>query len=171
MPSQKLEFTKQEPSFLRRLREEHGGPRNNVQAPRPKKDRLRTGDDDEDEPVIVDESGENVVAKEEWEGMLKREKEGVEAEAGRDDDVEKADEAVASAMAKEVQKAEIGTTKKRKVVKVIGQEEPADTPKSKRDDQSATTTSDGTDKAQAVPEPSKPRKKAKKIKLSFDDPD
>jgi hypothetical protein len=121
--------------------------------------------------VIVDESGENVVAKEEWEGMLKREKEGTEVESGRNGDAEKADEALASAVAKEVQKAEIGTTKKRKVVKVVGQEESAETTESKRGDSSTTTTTNSTDKVQAVPESLKPKTKAKKIKLSFDDPD
>ena len=90
-----LSYNKEDPSFLRKLKAEHGGDRSNVQIARPKKDRLKTGDDDEDEPTMVDEHGENL-GKEEWEKMLKDEKDGgtVETdEKGKADKIEKEDAA------------------------------------------------------------------------------
>lgn len=177
MPGEKLEFTKQEPAFLRKLREQHGGPRNNVQAPRPKKDRLRTGDDDEDEPVILDESGENV-AKEDWEGMLKREKDGEAADGvneGDEGSEQKAGESTtnsANAGVREAQKvAEIGAAKKRKVGKVIGEQEGEDDSSGKRTSDAAKSTSEQSSKPQTGSITAKAKKKAKKIKLSFDEPD
>lgn len=180
MPSQKLEFTKQEPAFLRALREQHGGPRNNVQAPRPQKNRLRVGDDDEDEPVIVDETGENV-GKEEWEGMLKREKQGVDGVDGQrvnggkgllgveDGGVGKG----TGSDGREGQKvAEIGAGKKRKVGKVIVEED-VDEGRDSRTGVDTASRNEGNEpdkKDESTPAP-KTKKKAKKIKLSFDDPD
>src|SRR3978361_1484798 len=67
-----LQYDKREPAFLRKLKGEFGGldGRHNVQIARPKKDRLKTGDDDEDEPVILDEQGERI-EKEEVDRRLK----------------------------------------------------------------------------------------------------
>src|SRR3978361_481851 len=67
-----LQYDKREPAFLRKLKGEFGGldGRHNVQIARPKKDRLKTGDDDEDEPVIVDELGERI-EKAEFERRVK----------------------------------------------------------------------------------------------------
>ena len=175
MPKEQLEFTKQEPVFLRKLREQYGGPRNNAQAPRPQKSRLRTGDDDEDDPVIVDEEGTDV-AKAEWEGMLKREKEGEGGDSAVGDGVadEKEIEVVKDDAAKEGQcGAEIGATKKRKVGKVVGEDEAGRDEGSKTDVKPSTSSTK--DSASAATNngtaPAKTKKKAKKIKLSFDDPD
>lgn len=174
MPSEKLEFTKQEPAFLRKLREQHGGPRNNVQTARPKKDRLRT-DNVDDDPVIVDESGENV-GKEEWEGMLKREKEGgVEAEKPQEGDgADKVSLAEKERALRDGQKvADIGVTKKRKAVKVIGEDDVDKDADSKVAIESKDTTADEimASKTKDAATHGKTKKKAKKIKLSFDDPD
>ena len=178
MPGEKLAYNKQEPSFLRKLREEHGGPRNNVQISRPKKDRLRTGDEGEDDPVILDEAGENV-AKEEWEGMLNREKEastlGTVAETESKDELRRAEAEGESAREKQ-KVSQIGSTKKRKAGKVISRGEDAehetkgDKAKLKEDKKAHSDELTSKESQPAIP-PSKTTKKAKKIKLSFDEAD
>lgn len=175
MPGEKLEFQKQEPAFLRKLREQHGGPRNNVQIARPKKDRLRTGEDGEDDPVIVDEAGEDV-AKEDWEERLRREKDGP-AEMKDESTVGAADakSAVEAGLGREKQKeAEIGAIKKRKAGKVIAEDEAEqdghdDGTKTKSKSKTGPDFDDLNSAAEGVTK--KPKKKAKKIKLSFDEPE
>ena len=168
-----LSYNKQEPSFLRKLKAEHGGDRSNVQHARPKKDRLKTGDEDEDEPTIIDEQGESL-GKEEWAEMLRKEREGAE---GKDEEGESKEGGMNGRKGHEEQElsrekqpvAEIGGSKKRRAGKVVGEavasEEQAEEPKDMetkvdKKDASSTTTTTTTKK-----------KKAKKIKLSFDEPD
>jgi hypothetical protein len=173
MPSEKLEFQKQEPSFLRKLREQHGGPRNNIQHARPKKDRLRTGEDGEDDPVIVDEAGEDV-GKEEWEERLRREKEGAteegdETETGKNNGGESTDAPISRQKQKT---ADIGSIKKRKAAKVIGEDEPEQETKStKYADAKPKAEEEASEARPKEVVGSKPKKKAKKIKLSFDEPE
>ena len=172
MPSQKLEYEKQEPAFLRKLREQHGGPRNNVQFARPKKERLRTGDEGEDDPVIVDETGEDV-AKDVWEERLRKEKEGISGGDGQEvDESDKQPAALNHDTTREKQKtAEIGAAKKRKVAKVIADEESSKN--TEVIESSATSVKTGADTVKTGTKEiqAKPKKKAKKIKLSFDDPE
>src|ERR1700750_161362 len=77
-----LNYHIREPVFLCTLKDEEGGldGRHNVQIARPKKDRLKTGDDDEDEPVIVDEQGDRI-EKAEFERRVKGEDEAEEPAA------------------------------------------------------------------------------------------
>ena len=162
-----LEYNRQEPSFLRKLKAEHGGDRSNVQFARPKKDRLKTGDDDEDEPTIVDEHGESL-GKGEWEQLLKQEKgaakEGAEEQeaAGEgvwiDQDIGGKD----GEGREKQQVAEIGANKKRKAVKVFGEETAADRKK---------VDSNGNEQLHEKPAISTTKNKTKKVKLSFDDTD
>lgn len=173
MPGDKLEFQKQEPAFLRRLREQHGGPRNNVQIARPKKDRLRTGEDGEDDPVIVDETGEDV-AKEEWEERLKREKDGVTGQTGETAGLDGKETPHADgAHAREKQKtAEIGAAKKRKAVKVIAEEELNEGGKATMDSNPESQRKDNTAEKSTNDVRSRPKAaKRKKIALSFDEPE
>ena len=160
-----LTYNKQEPSFLRKLKEEHAGVRNNVQFARPRKDRLKAGDADEDEPTIVDESGERL-GKEEWEEMLRKEKDGGgdrKAEAVVEEGKEQEDSKGVADREKQ-QIAEIGAGKKRKAVKVVGEEDKGKEPATKMKG-TEDRKSDAKDASKA------PKKKAKKIKLSFDEPD
>ncbi|ETN44962.1 uncharacterized protein HMPREF1541_09837 [Cyphellophora europaea CBS 101466] len=168
MSKNKLEYNKQEPAFLRKLREQHGGPRNNVQIARPKKDRLRTGDEGEDDPVIVDEAGEDV-AKDDWEERLRQEKEV--AEGGSEDSVKA--EGNLPVETRDKQKiADIGLAKKRKVGKVIVDGEEAEDASWKEKGAGPETKKDASDEAKTTTSmPAKTRKKVKKIKLSFDEPE
>ena len=169
--AKKLEYEKKEPAFLRRLKGEFSGldGRNNVQIVRPKKDRLRTGDDEEDEPVIVDEQGQRI-EKAEFERRAKGEE-----EAERPDFTE---EEKGSASAEKVVKQtvmEIGTAsnvKKRKAGKIVGGGEGNNEGSVDEKIEEKTSSREEPDK---VPLPKKkvaaPKKKAKKIKLSFDEPE
>lgn len=161
-----LEYNRQEPSFLRKLKAEHGGDRSNVQFARPKTDRLKTGDDDEDEPTIVDEHGDSL-GKGEWERMLKKEKEEAR-ERGKEQNGDEEGGRVTNGEgrkdegAREKQQvAEIGANKKRKAVRVFGEETAADRNK---------VDSKGNEKPHEKPATSTTKKKTKKVKLSFDDP-
>lgn len=129
---------------------------------------MKTGDGDEDEPTIVDEKGESL-GKEEWEAMLRKakgEEGGKEGEQGNEQETIEEDRKQEETREKQ-QVAEIGKSKKRKAVKVIEDESgtkpdasteqskaPTDIKKSERKDTSTTA-----------------KKKTKKIKLSFDEPD
>ncbi|KIY04030.1 uncharacterized protein Z520_00722 [Fonsecaea multimorphosa CBS 102226] len=173
-----LEYNKQEPAFLRRLKGEVGGVdgRHNVQIPRPKKDRLKTGDDDEDEPMILDERGERV-ERAEFERMVKGEDdaqkstEGEEA-GGTGSQVEgsKGSEPLERQKVTEIGSA--ANAKKRKVGKVVGGE---DEDGEDVEDRALKQKDGSKEKAEKPPAakvgPSAPKKKGKKIKLSFDDPD
>ncbi|RMZ79873.1 hypothetical protein DV737_g3224, partial [Chaetothyriales sp. CBS 132003] len=149
-----LTYDKSQPAFLQRLRAEFGGERNNVQFERPNKPRLQIGDAAEDGPTIVDESGEGV-SKEEYERMLRGEEEDAKG-AGPDPRD--------GAGQEDTEDAQIGNAKKRKVGKVVGSE--AEEVQMKRgqghgDTEKSTSATRDAGKA--------PKKRAKKIKLSFDD--
>ncbi|KIW86284.1 hypothetical protein Z517_01679 [Fonsecaea pedrosoi CBS 271.37] len=180
-----LQYNKQEPSFLRRLKGEVGGldGRNNVQIPRPKRDRLKTGDDDEDEPVILDERGERV-EKAEFERMMK-------GEDGTPNPSEAEDAGATGAQLAEHQDGEnherqkvteIGSAanaKKRKVGKVVGGEEEREisddhrTENAKKHKDPPKEKDENPAAGKIGPSAAKPaaKKKGKKIKLSFDDPE
>lgn len=171
-----LTYNKEQPAFLQRLRAQHGGDRRNVQFARPKKDRLKTGDADEDEPTIVDEEGETV-AKAEWEERVKTEHDRREADATvhgedlRNDGRQSETIDTAEAAREKQQVAGIGTGKKRKAAKVFADD--FDGEKERTADQAiATRTNNDTKVTSTSQEPNvKPKKKGKKIKLSFDEPD
>ncbi|OAP62817.1 hypothetical protein AYL99_02044 [Fonsecaea erecta] len=173
-----LEYNKQEPAFLRRLKGEVGGldGRHNVQLPRPKKDRLKTGDDDEDQPVILDERGERV-EKAEFERMMKGGEDTAKPEEGEQGGGTGAQaEGNPGSEHLERQKVtEIGSAtnaKKRKAGKIVGGEDEDGGDVVDR----APKQKDGTKEKDEKPPAAKtgpvaPKKKGKKIKLSFDDPD
>jgi len=171
-----LEYDKHEPSFLRKLRGEYGGldGRHNVQIARPKKDRLKTGDGDEDEPVILDEAGQ-IVEKSEFERRLKGD-DGIdpdkqpsveelkdESEIGRENEHQSERQKV----------TEIGGpahVKKRKAGKVVGDDEDeADEKAAARNDAKIERTTYDSGGIKDTKTKGPPKKKGKKIKLSFDD--
>jgi hypothetical protein len=165
--AKKLSYTKQEPTFLRKLREQHGGDRSTVKIARPAKNRIKTTDGDEDEPTIVDEHGETM-GRDEWEQRLKKMRNGSEEV----EDVDKADGkdritkdggAVAVEGKNRQQVAEASVSKKRKAGKMVGAEEEdqQDEGRSEKQNNNLEKSSTVTDK----------KKKLKKVKLSFDEPD
>ena len=185
--SKNLHYEKQEPAFLRRLRNQHSGAdgRDNVQIARPKKDRLKTADED-DAPVVVDEQGD-VVGPEEYERLVKGGKKGgglggegvkgegvieaPEVEAGVGE-VENEEEIQAAREVVEPEKqkvAEVGGPRKRKAVRVVGNDV-EDTEVVKDTAKPLDDTRDSSTKVgiSAAPKTGTTAKKTKKVKLSFD---
>jgi hypothetical protein len=171
-----LEYNKQEPAFLRRLKGEFGGldGRHNVQIARPKKDRLKTGDDDEDDPVIVDEQGERI-EKAEFERRLKGEDEGDElatTENARDSEPEPGEDAKQAERQRVTEIGSAANAKKRKAGKLVGGEGENQQRESDEDDKQKRLAKGQTDKVHpARKAAAAPKKKGKKIKLSFDEPE
>ena len=154
--SKNLHYEKNEPAFLRKLRGEHGGDRQQFQAARPKRDRLTN--DDDDAPAMVDEEGASV-SKEDYEAMVNRKDadgkkqitDDGDAAAATDGEGQKDGQHLEQEARRETQMvADVGAAKKRKQAQVVGE-----------DGESGNTIKD---------EKSKPVKKAKKkMKLSFDE--
>lgn len=173
-----LTYDKSEPAFLRRMKAGYDSQdgRNNIQHTRPSKSRLKTADGDEDEPVILDESGD-IVERGVWEGMVR-------GEAGKNDQgkdvaeggskVEKdgnekvgGGEVVEEREGQKVAEVGVSALKKRKAVKVINSTEDEREGK----DLVMPKSSERSGFSERKPSTEKPKKKAKKIKLSFDEPE
>jgi Domain of unknown function (DUF4604) len=169
-----LTYDKKQPAFLQRLKAEYAGDKNNVQFARPNKSRLKTGDEGEDDPAIVDETGESV-GREVWEEMLRKEKEGDREGKGDGAAAEVKEAEAKDEMAREESRdgsrqkvAEVGAGKKRKVVKVIGDGRVNESSRTQGFSETHGEK-EGGQKAKGE-DSAKLKKRAKKIKLSFDDP-
>ncbi|KAL6248531.1 hypothetical protein RBB50_004786 [Rhinocladiella similis] len=184
--SKNLHYDKQEPSFLRKLKGEYSDldGRSNVQIARPKKDRLKTGDGEEDEPLIVDESGETVLKAE----FERRQREGSQPQLDErpiedNDDIQggEQDQQHQQQQSERQKVTEIGSSanaKKRKVGKVVTSDEVDDQGAEIEDSRSRTKkaekskSEDKDDEGTKSPKKKdQTKKKGKKIKLSFDDAD
>ncbi|OAX83836.1 hypothetical protein ACJ72_01793 [Emergomyces africanus] len=154
-----LSYDKREPAFLRKLRSEYGdgsGFRNDRPSPRPTKPK---DDDDDDAPTYVDEESNEIISKAEYDSLVRGDRDNKSEEDSRNigDENEQTKSAhecggdrQGEPQAKHKQHfAEIGGAKKRKQVKVIGEEATGE-------------------EARKPPASRKPKLK-KKIKLSFDD--
>ncbi|KAK3339763.1 hypothetical protein B0T25DRAFT_618310 [Lasiosphaeria hispida] len=165
-----LHYTTTLPPFLARLRSEHASPRDGpdpMLAGRRRPTKPRSGSAEaEDAPVVVDERGEVVVG--EWavqgDGSL------AAVEAGATEAVEESGDVEGGIKeAAEGQKVAVvvgaGGNKKRKVGRVVGGEEEADSKA-----EAAAAAGKGDDKEKSASAKTKGgKKKAKKIKLSFGD--
>lgn len=165
-----------EPAFLRRLRAQNSGfdDRHERATPRPK--RIRT-DDEDDAPTYVDENGSETLTKSEYEALVAGDKrdtgkdaddkaakdaELVRGETQGDDPELKASGALPDSGPDDERKqrvAEAGVgSKKRKVAKVVGE----------NDHGEADIGKDANENKDVAPK-KKAKKKAKPIKLSFDE--
>ena len=154
-----------EPAFLRRLRGEVGGQdsaRHERPLARPRKPKTPNEDDD-DAPTYVDEDSHDVVSKDEYEALIEKEgsiKPGCETAADTLSDADhKRQEPSASNGASEAATprehvATIGSSSKRRLAKVIGEEE---------------TQPGEQDEVQSKRSQKPKAKRSKKIKLSFDE--
>jgi hypothetical protein len=162
--SKDLSYDSTLPPFLQRLRAQNTGygddgdpDRHQVPLARPKKAK---NPDDDDGPTLVDESGE-MVSKDEYERRLKGEETGdnVTGQLEGDGKPEASGALPADSKSRVEQKLTDGTAvKKRKVAKVVGDEDEDDSSKP------AGVQNDIAPKAVK-----KAKKKAKPIKLAFDD--
>ena len=155
-----------EPGFLRKLKSEYGGgnsARHERPLARPRKAKIDENDDEE--PTYVDEESHDTLSRQQYEAMLQS-KDGMikKGDTATDPGVIDEESTVPSktttsslgevAPPKMELVAAIGTTGKRRIGKVVGESVAAD------ETRVGETTPVG---------PKKPAKKAKKIKLSFDD--
>ena len=158
----------EEPSFLRKLKSEYGG-RSSVRHERPlaRPRKAKRDENDDDAPTYVDEESHDTLTKQQYEAMLKSgnvpammKKGDVATNAGAvGDGSAEAHESKPSSFGevappKTELVAAIGTTGKRRIGKVVGEGVGFN------ESRGAGTT---------AASPKKPVKKAKKIKLSFDD--
>ncbi|KAL1297716.1 hypothetical protein AAFC00_006262 [Neodothiora populina] len=188
--SKDLSFNKQEPAFLRRMREANSGlgDRHERQIARPQ--RLRDPNaDEEDAPTYVDEEG-GTLSKAEYEDLLKTQSEGESGSVGgrlgaavepKEDvggavegELQGTDPKASGALrdgSKKQSVVNVGApSKKRKVAKVVGggdDDDAAEVQHGQHPKKTTTTSGDG-DKTKRAPA-KKAKKKGKPIKLSFGD--
>ncbi|MCJ1402751.1 hypothetical protein MMC11_005972 [Xylographa trunciseda] len=158
-----LTYESKEPAFLRRLKNEYGGgnsDRHERPSARPRKQ--KHSEDDEDEPTYVDEDSNDTLTKAEYEAILKEEQ--VMSEEQHSESLElhndskiTHDAAVNIANETSTRKelvAAIGGTGKRRVAKVIGDDD---------------LDQNGQELVPETKAGKRSSKKPKKIKLSFND--
>ncbi|KAI9820952.1 MAG: hypothetical protein M1832_003424 [Thelocarpon impressellum] len=159
-----LTYEKQEPAFLRKLKGQYGGDSERHERPLARPRKLKA-DDEDDEPVYVDEESQDTISKADYQALVETAAgdgpRGAQAE-GKADEARVAEvDAAGTGGAEPVRIGEnvvgVGGRKKRKAVKVVKGDgdtsEPEDTPP--------------VDRAKADGKATK-RKKTK-LKLSFDD--
>ncbi|KAH8705346.1 hypothetical protein BGW36DRAFT_12111 [Talaromyces proteolyticus] len=157
-----LSYDRQEPAFLRKLRNQYGegdSVRHANPSQRPRKPKT---DDDDDAPTYVDEETNDTISKEDYEALLKGGEEKAEIGTGTGgDESQRSKEAAgevesAATDGPKVQKnlAEIGSQKRKKQVKVVGADDDEADGEAPHKDGSSTR---------------KPKAKKKKVKLSFDE--
>jgi len=167
--SKNLQYERSEPAFLRRIRGELVGSTNDPDyqtnsVPLPKKPRRLELEDDEGPTYVLEDSGETVT-KEVFEKMMAKNKEGEDkslvADAERKQQGNGAqNEKNGNVNQHKQQVAQIGAlSKKRKIAKVVGE----------RPDSDEATEENSTSKVSIKRNVQKPKKKAKQVKLTFDD--
>jgi len=167
--SKNLQYERSEPAFLRRIRGELVGSTDDSEnqtnsVPLPKKPgRLELGDD-EGPTYVLEDSGETVT-KEVFEKMIAKSKDGqdkslvADAEGKQQSNGAQNEENVSVNQHKQ-QVAQIGTlSKKRKIAKIVGENPDSD----------EAAEENSNPKVSSKRNVQKPKKKAKQIKLTFDD--
>lgn len=151
-----LTYESNEPAFLRRLRGQvAGGDADRHERPIARPKRLKQNDDEDDGPTYVVEESGDTLSKAEYEAMLAK-------EDAADETVERPEGEAAEGgeprSHSRQQLAEAGQKqKKRKAAKIIG-----------NDDEKDEAVANGHEE-QAKKVTKKPKKKAKAVKLSFED--
>lgn len=145
-----------EPAFLSKLRGQYGSSEGRLERPamRPRKAK-DPKDEEDDEPVYVDEESNEVISKEEYKALVKGDDPTDDTSTADNKDESKPQSDTAAS--KQSNLTEIGGQKKRKQAKVVGEDnkpEPEEMQPKETQPKTAATR--------------KP-KKAKKIKLSFDE--
>ncbi|KAJ5587517.1 uncharacterized protein N7459_003282 [Penicillium hispanicum] len=155
----KLAYDAKEPAFLQKLRGQYGNMSGRLERPVERARKARDPKNDEDDaPVYVDEQSNEVISREEYKALV----EG-DARKQKEDDASTKDPTTAegkdktqpyaeSTATKQSNLTEVGGQRKRKQAKVVGEEDKPEAEEAQR----------------KTPVSRKP-KKAKKIKLSFDE--
>ncbi|KAJ5347570.1 uncharacterized protein N7506_000823 [Penicillium brevicompactum] len=135
----KFEYDAKQPAFLQKLRGEYGDNSGRLERPAVRATRLKVNkDDDDDEPIYVDEESNEVISKEEYKTLV-GESESKEEDKDGPTKGSGGDEAKPQAEAtKQSNLTEVGGQKKRKQAKVVGEdkteieEQPKPTAKNRR---------------------------------------
>jgi hypothetical protein len=150
-----------EPAFLAKLRGQYGSSEGRLERPamRPRKAK-DPKDEEDDEPVYVDEESNEVISKEEYKALVKGDESEDDSTAKKTSTADNQDETKPqpdTAASKQSNLTEIGGQKKRKQAKVVGEDS--------KPELEETQPKEIQPKTAAARKP----KKAKKIKLSFDE--
>ncbi|KAJ5120329.1 uncharacterized protein N7515_009717 [Penicillium bovifimosum] len=151
----KFEYEAKQPAFLQKLRSQYGDNTGRLERPALRPTRLKVNnDDDDDEPTYVDEESNEVISKEEYKALVGEsgsKEEGEDATSAKDPSTAHEDNPAAAALGptKQSNLTEVGGQRKRKQVKVVGE--------------------DKAETEEVQPKAAKKSKKSKKIKLSFDE--
>jgi hypothetical protein len=167
--SKNLHYERSEPAFLRRIRGELVGatddPDNQTKSvPLPKKPRRLELGDDEGPTYVLEDSGETVT-KEVFEKMIAKSKESEDKSLVADTDGKEQgngaqNEENGNVNQHKQQVAQIGAlSKKRKIAKIVGEGPDSD----------EAAEENSNPKVSSKRNVQKPKKKAKQIKLTFDD--
>lgn len=164
--SKDLSYDSSLPPFLQRLRDQNAGRGDTDRHERPIARPKKSKDPNEDDgPTVVDESGETL-SKDEVEKLTKQPEPGIEDTENVKGELDPATEPKASGALPDTKSSDKtvtdGTaTKKRKVAKAIGEDD---------DDEEVATEKpkDGAEK-NVTKSVKKAKKKAKPVKLAFDD--
>ncbi|KAF7718532.1 Uncharacterized protein PECH_003658 [Penicillium ucsense] len=162
----KLAYEANEPAFLQKLRGHYGGNSGRLERPAARPRKLKDkNEDDDDAPVYVDETSNEVISKTEYEALVR----GVSDEkpdnsCGTSEAGEQGERNVQSQSENQLSRQqknllEIGGPKKRKQARLVGDDEQSESAAEQAKLQALPSKPQGDKKA----------KKAKKIKLSFDD--
>jgi hypothetical protein len=143
-----------QPAFLQKLRGHYGDNTGRLERPALRPTRLKVNkDDDDDEPTYLDEESNEVISKEEYKALVAESGPNAEDEAGNLKDNPTGDQDKSQtehSTSKQNNLTEVGGQRKRKQAKVVGE--------------------DNAETEEVQPKvTSKKSKKAKKIKLSFDE--
>ncbi|KAJ6102802.1 hypothetical protein N7486_005229 [Penicillium sp. IBT 16267x] len=147
----KFAYEAQEPAFLQRLRGQYSGDTSGrLERPAARNKKLRDPKDEEDdEPVYVDEESNEVITKEEYKALVEPPKDN--ETNTKDPSTAEGHKKPAEPITKQSNLTEAGAQRKRKQAKVVGEENKPES------------------EAPVAQEKPKKPKKAKKIKLSFDE--
>jgi len=162
--SKNLHYEANEPSFLRKLKAQYTGPQAGRQEYQAARARKQMFDDTDDDPTYVGEDSNVIISKSDVDKMMQKRDDSQAEQAGckpePEADIEDA-EGKPTIVGKEEgalkeTMAAIGGTSKRRIAQVIGE---------------SGSKEDSGPKAPLHKSEKKHMKKAKKIKLSFDDED
>lgn len=155
-----------EPAFLQKLRGQYGNNSGRLERPAARPRKLKDNkDDDDDEPVYIDEESNEVISKEEYRALAggptaEKEGEATLKDQSTNESEDKTHTQKEPTTAKQINLTEVGGPRKRKQAKVVGEDKP---------EGEQTRPGNDSDEAQPKAPASRKPKKTKKIKLSFDE--
>lgn len=154
-----------EPAFLQKLRGHYGDTSGRLERPSARPRKLKDkNDEDDDAPVYVDEESNEVISKAEYEALVgggidQKDNEAPTKDTPTENEQASAQSQTETSTGKQSNLTEVGGPRKRKQAKIVGENEDKENSEEKQE----------ADEAQPKAAAPRKSKKAKKIKLSFDE--